>query len=55
MRDQHCPWFNGCIGFGNVKPYVLFFVNLIGFLGMSCYVTSSWIFLSMIGYGNINQ
>jgi len=50
LRDQHCPWFNGCIGFGNMKPYLLFFLFLIGYLSTSIFITGSWIFLSFVGY-----
>jgi len=50
VRDQHCPWFNGCIGFGNFKPYFLFFFGVIGFLSESIFVTGSWLFLSFVGY-----
>ncbi|KAG0319538.1 palmitoyltransferase for Vac8p [Dissophora globulifera] len=38
--DHHCPWINGCIGFGNYKYFYLFI-----FYGS---VSSLWVFTTMV-------
>jgi hypothetical protein len=51
MMDQHCPWINGCIGFGNTKPYILFLWNLFVLLAMAQFMTMWWILMGLVGYG----
>jgi len=50
MQDQHCPWMNGCIGYGNLKPYILFLWNFFVLVGMAQFMTMWWLLMDLIGY-----
>lgn len=52
MRDQHCVWVNGCVGFGNTKAYLLFLWNLFVFVSMAHVMNSWWLVQSFAGYGS---
>jgi len=50
MKDQHSPWINGCVGYGNTKPYILFIWNLLVLVAMAQFMSFWWFLMSMIGY-----
>mmetsp|Transcript_16484 Transcript_16484/g.64315 ORF Transcript_16484/g.64315 Transcript_16484/m.64315 type:complete len:318 (-) Transcript_16484:488-1441(-) len=50
MKDQHCVWVNGCVGFGNTKAYTLFLWNLFIFTSMAHVMNCWWLVQSFLGY-----